>query len=71
MAKFKYVGKGERVFPSLGLTVKSGQEFDAPDNFIALNVVANNAPTPKAPKIEPKPEPIQPPSAPSDLEAGE
>lgn len=53
MAKFKYIGHGERVFPSLGLTVKSGQEFDAPDNFISANVVANGS-TPKAtPKVEP------------------
>jgi hypothetical protein len=66
MGKFKYVGEGERVFPSLGLTLKSEQEFDAPDNFIAVNVVAIIVPTPKAPK----PTELKP-SAPTDLEAGE
>lgn len=66
MAKYKYVGAGERVFPSLGLTVKSGDEFDAPDNFIAINVEAI-ATTIK--KSEPKVEETK--SAATDLEAGE
>jgi hypothetical protein len=31
--KLKYNGTDERVFPSLGITVKPGEEFDAPDDF--------------------------------------
>ena len=37
--KFKYVGEVERVFPALRLTVKPGDEFDAPDNFAAPGVI--------------------------------
>ena len=37
--KFKYVGETERVFPALKLTVKPGDEFDAPDNFVAVGVI--------------------------------
>lgn len=40
--KYKYIGQDERVFPSLGITVKEGDEFDAPDNFKAHNVVPSN-----------------------------
>ena len=38
--KFKYIGETERVFPTLKLTVKPGEEFDAPDNFAAPSVIA-------------------------------
>lgn len=31
--KLKYKGTDERVFPSLGITVKPGDEFDAPEGF--------------------------------------
>ena len=31
--KLKYNGTDERVFPSLGITVKPGDEFDAPEGF--------------------------------------
>ena len=41
--KVKYIGEDERVFPSLGITVQSGQEFDAPADFSAENVVAAGA----------------------------
>ena len=40
--KYKYIGQDERVFPSLGITVKEGDEFDAPDNFQAHNVIPSN-----------------------------
>ena len=36
--KYKYNGTDERVFPSLGVVVKPGDEFDAPDNFNAPDV---------------------------------
>jgi hypothetical protein len=32
--KIKYTGEDERVFPTLGITVKSGDEFDAPKDFV-------------------------------------
>ena len=41
--KFKYNGKDERVFPSLGITVKPNEEFDAPDNFSAADVTSVGA----------------------------
>ena len=40
--KYKYIGQDERVFPSLGITVKQGDEFDAPDNFKVHNVIPSN-----------------------------
>ena len=38
MMKYKYNGTDERVFPSVGVTVKPGDEFDAPEGFVAANV---------------------------------
>ena len=38
MTTFTYNGEEERVFPTLGITVKKGEKFEAPDNFSALNV---------------------------------
>lgn len=39
MATFKYTGESERTFPSLGLTVKPGEDFDAPTDFQAHDVI--------------------------------
>ena len=61
--KYTYIGTEERVFPTLGITVKPGQEFEAPDNFSAADV------TPAGAKVAPKATPI--PSAASDSKAGE
>jgi hypothetical protein len=58
--KYKYKGTDDRVFPTLGITVKSGEEFEAPADFQAADVVIAGAT---------KPTPT--PSAPSDLKAGE
>jgi hypothetical protein len=33
MMKLTYKGTDERVFPTLGITVKPGDEFDAPEGF--------------------------------------
>lgn len=38
MPKFRYTGSDERVFPTLGLTVKPDEEFDAPEGFEAADV---------------------------------
>lgn len=50
--KVKYTGEDERVFPTLGITVEPGQEFDAPSDFVAQGVVpsgkATSTPTPSA-----------------------
>jgi hypothetical protein len=40
--KYKYIGTDERVFPSLGVVVNSGDEFDAPDNFSAPDCVPSS-----------------------------
>lgn len=42
--KFQYNGSDERVFPSLGITVKQGDTFDAPDNFNAPDVSSVSKP---------------------------
>ena len=36
--KFKYNGTHERVFPTLSLIVKTGDIFEAPDDFSATDV---------------------------------
>jgi hypothetical protein len=41
--KYKYNGTDERVFPTLGIIVKPGDEFDAPDNLDVPNVVPAGA----------------------------
>ena len=52
--KYKYNGTDERVFPGVKVTVKPGDEFDAPEGFVAANVVpAADKPSPVKPK-EPK-----------------
>ena len=61
--KYTYNGTEERVFPTLGITVKPGQEFDAPENFRAADV------TPAGAKVAPKAP--RSPSAASDMKAGE
>lgn len=40
MAKFTYIGEDTRNFPTLGITVSNGDEFEAPDNFSAPDVSA-------------------------------
>jgi hypothetical protein len=44
--KYKYKGTVERVFPSLGITVKPGDEFEAPSNFSAADVTGANESSP-------------------------
>lgn len=48
--KYKYNGTDSRVIPSLGIVVKSGDEFDAPEGFSAADVTAASGT-----KIETKP----------------
>ena len=64
MAKFRYTGTDERVFPTLGIVVKAGEEFDAPENFKAADVVPTDA------KVAPKIAPTHP-SVTSDLKKQE
>jgi hypothetical protein len=54
MATYTYTGSDERVFPTLGVTVKSGDTFEGPDNLILSDVTASgSAPKPKAPEPTP------------------
>lgn len=39
MATFKYTGETERTFPSLGITVQPGEDFDAPTDFNSADVI--------------------------------
>ena len=38
MANYIYNGEEERTFPTLGITVKHGDKFEAPEDFKAPNV---------------------------------
>ena len=38
--KFTYRGEDVRDFPSLGITLKPNDSFDAPDDFSAANVTS-------------------------------
>lgn len=73
--KYKYVGEAEKVFPHLGLTVKPGDEFDAPAEFVATDVVLVDAKShsPFKPKAddEVKEKESTEPSAASDTTLGE
>ena len=73
--KYKYVGEAEKVFPHLGITVKPGDEFDAPAGFVATGVIAADAKShslskPKADDEVKDKEPTEP-SAASDTTLGE
>ena len=76
MARFQYNGEGVRVFPSIGVTVKKGEQFNAPDNFKAVGVsLVTSQSVPKetkksAPVKTVEDTPIEP-SAPTDTTAGE
>ena len=39
MDTFTYKGEGERVFPTIGITVKAGDTFEAPSDFDAPDVI--------------------------------
>lgn len=42
--KYTYIGTDERVIPALGLTVKPGDEFDAPAGLKIHQVIEGNNP---------------------------
>ena len=67
--RLKYNGTDERVFPAIGVTVKPGDEFDAPEGFAHPDCV----PAGSAPRIAPQVVPQAPikPSATTDQKAGE
>ena len=48
--KYKYNGTDERVFPTLGFVVKPGEEFEAPEDFVAADVVPSTSLTTKIAK---------------------
>lgn len=39
MVTYIYKGEGERVFPTLGITVKQNETFEAPADFHAVDVI--------------------------------
>jgi hypothetical protein len=65
MATFTYNGPDERVFPTISVTVKPGDSFEAPDDFSVADVSTGSA----FKKAAPAPTPT-PPSAPSDTTQG-
>ena len=75
--KYKYIGETEKVFPGIGVTVKPGDEFDAPAGFVAIDVISvetkptfSSKPKKHEEAKEPKEETIEP-SAASDTTLGE
>jgi hypothetical protein len=65
MARFQYDGEAEMVFPTIGVTVKKGEQFDAPDDFKAVGVSAALSVKQEIKKA------VSQSSAPSDTTAGE
>jgi hypothetical protein len=63
--KYKYTGTDERVFPSLGIVVKPNEEFEAPENFHAADVISVGS---SKPFVKPA---ISTSSAASDTKVGE
>ena len=77
MARYIYNGEEDRVFPSLGITVKKGESFDGPEGLrargLSLDSNAKSAPAvPTAPKEAVKEinKTENKPSASSDITAG-
>jgi hypothetical protein len=69
MMKYKYNGTDERAVPSIGKTVKPGDEFDAPEGFVAVDVISASA----KPSVTEPTKPIEPTttvSAASDKKLG-
>jgi hypothetical protein len=64
--KLKYNGTDERVFPTLGITLKPGDEFDAPEGFAHPDCAAPGFAKPAA---TPTPAPTK--SAASDTDSKE
>ena len=62
--KLRYNGTDERVFPALGITVKPGDEFDAPEGFSHPDCAAAGA-------SKVVPQATTKPSAPTDQKVGE
>ena len=48
--KLRYIGADERVFPALGITVKPGDEIDAPEDFAHPDFVAGGGSKPVSQK---------------------
>jgi len=66
MSQFIYDGEDERVFPTLSITVKKDEAFEAPSDFSAFNVSSTSNSIKKA-----APAADLAPSAPSDSTAEE
>ena len=49
--KLTYKGTDERVLPTLGITVKPGDEIDAPDDFAHPDFVAGGAAKPVSKQV--------------------
>lgn len=52
--QFHYIGEVEVTFPSISKVLQPDEVFEAPDDFVAHNVVSVNTPqTTESPIIEP------------------
>jgi hypothetical protein len=70
MATYQYNGDEVRVFPTLGLTLKSGDTFDSTEEVISVDVTLASTSKKSAPVSEPKSEPTPEPSAAPDTTQG-
>lgn len=66
MSKFQYNGEDERDFPTLSVTVKQGDAFDAPDDFVAFGVTPATNKKSAAPAVDATPS-VTPDSTPSEV----
>jgi hypothetical protein len=71
MATYRYTGNDDREFPTISVTVKAGETFEAPSDFSANDVVPASADykKPSAPAVVPSSAKVQPSD--SDKTAGE
>jgi hypothetical protein len=51
MAFYRYEGEEELVFPTLGVTVKNGDEFEGPDGLTINKLVIVDTKKPKTSKV--------------------
>jgi len=74
MATYQYNGDEVRVFPTLGLTLKSGDTFDSTEDIISADVTLASTSKKSAPTVvpvsEPTSEPTPEPSAAPDTTQG-
>jgi hypothetical protein len=70
MTKYRYEGQEELVFPTLGLTIKNGDEFEGPEGLTLNKLVVADSKKSKiaTDQVAPSSEPIEVDSVITDSE---